>query len=44
MSSNKAIINGPLIQLTGVISTAFGLYYMYNLGITEGLFKVWMSV
>jgi sulfite exporter TauE/SafE len=42
MSANKKTFNKPLIQLTGVISTLFGLYYMYNLGVTEGLFKLWI--
>lgn len=42
MSANKKNFNKPLIQLTGVISTIFGLYYMYNLGVTEGLFKLWI--
>jgi sulfite exporter TauE/SafE len=42
MSANKKTFNKPLIQLTGVLSTIFGLYYMYNLGVTEGLFKLWI--
>jgi sulfite exporter TauE/SafE len=41
VSASKMNINKPLIQLTGVISTGFGIYYMYNLGVTEGLFKLW---
>lgn len=31
-----------LIKTTGVISAVFGLYYMYNLGVTEGLFRLWL--
>ncbi|PWK15892.1 urease accessory protein UreH [Tumebacillus permanentifrigoris] len=27
---------------TGLVSTVFGMYYMYNLGVTEGLFQMWM--
>jgi sulfite exporter TauE/SafE len=27
---------------TGSISTIFGIYYMYNLGFNEGLFKLWV--
>ncbi|TLS38424.1 urease accessory protein UreH [Pseudalkalibacillus caeni] len=30
-----------LIGATGVISILFGLYYMFNLGFTEGLFDYW---
>jgi sulfite exporter TauE/SafE len=40
---NKTRINQTLIRMTGAVSTAFGFYYMYNLGITEGLFKLWMQ-
>lgn len=43
LSSKKTNVNKYLIQITGCISTAFGFYYMYNLGITEGLFKLWFS-
>lgn len=42
MSADKKTFNKPLVQLTGVISTLFGFYYMYNLGVTEGLFKLWI--
>lgn len=41
MSKSKIQINNRLLQFTGVISTVFGIYYMYNLGVTEGLFKLW---
>jgi sulfite exporter TauE/SafE len=43
LSSKKIGINKALTQVTGVISTAFGVYYMYNLGITEGLFGLWLQ-
>jgi ABC-type nickel/cobalt efflux system permease component RcnA len=43
LSSNKIGINRTLTQITGGISTAFGIYYIYNLGITEGLFKLWIQ-
>ena len=36
-------LNKTLTQVTGVISTVFGIYYMYNLGVTEGLFKLWIQ-
>jgi ABC-type nickel/cobalt efflux system permease component RcnA len=41
LSSSNLKINKPFIQITGCFSTVFGIYYMYNLGITEGLFKLW---
>lgn len=43
ISAKKIKINKALTQITGVISTAFGFYYMYNLGITEELFKLWIQ-
>lgn len=42
MSKNKASVNKPLIQFAGLLSAAFGLYYMYNLGVNEGLFQLWL--
>jgi sulfite exporter TauE/SafE len=42
-SVKKKSLNKTFTQLTGVISTVFGIYYMYNLGITEGLFKLWIQ-
>jgi sulfite exporter TauE/SafE len=42
LSAKKLSINKTLTQSTGAISTVFGIYYMYNLGITEGLFKLWI--
>lgn len=41
LSASKVRINRTLAQLAGLVSTAFGLYYIYNLGVTEGLFKLW---
>nr|WP_263324055.1 sulfite exporter TauE/SafE family protein [Neobacillus sp. Marseille-Q6967] len=43
LSSKKLSLNKFLTQVTGGISTVFGIYYMYNLGISEGLFKLWMQ-
>ncbi|MBS4178964.1 sulfite exporter TauE/SafE family protein [Lederbergia citrea] len=43
LSAKKRSLNRPLAQLTGIISTVFGIYYMYTLGITEGLFKLWIN-
>ncbi|MGM0876380.1 MAG: urease accessory protein UreH [Bacillota bacterium] len=42
MSTNKSIgLNRVLTKLAGTVSFVFGIYYMYNLGVTEGLFKIW---
>ncbi|WP_314588287.1 sulfite exporter TauE/SafE family protein [Paenibacillus terrigena] len=43
LSAGKSTFNKPLTQLTAVISTVFGVYYMYTLGVTEGLFHLWMQ-
>lgn len=43
ISANKLALNRTLTRLTGVTSMCFGFYYMYNLGITEGLFKLWVQ-
>lgn len=43
LSAKKVNINKTCSQITGIISTLFGIYYMYNLGITEGLFKLWIK-
>jgi sulfite exporter TauE/SafE len=42
-SANNVRVNDVLIRMTGLVSTVFGFYYMYNLGITEGLFKLWIQ-
>ncbi|PLT29559.1 urease accessory protein UreH domain-containing protein [Peribacillus deserti] len=42
-SANRVGLNKTLTQFTGVISTVFGIYYMYNLGVGEGLFKMWLQ-
>ncbi|OCA92884.1 sulfite exporter TauE/SafE family protein [Pseudobacillus wudalianchiensis] len=41
LSTKQTTINRSLTMIAGVISTVFGLYYMYNLGVTEGLFSLW---
>lgn len=43
LSSNNKSVNMSLTSITGVVSILFGLYYMYNLGVTEGLFALWMG-
>jgi sulfite exporter TauE/SafE len=42
LSKNRFTLNRSLIMTTGVISIVFGVYYMYNLGFSEGLFKLWI--
>ncbi len=42
-SAKKISLNKTLTQITGVVSTVFGIYYMYNLGVIEGLFKLWIQ-
>ncbi|MET3291655.1 UNVERIFIED_CONTAM: sulfite exporter TauE/SafE [Brevibacillus sp. OAP136] len=43
LTLEKLSVNRALSILTGAISTAFGFFYMYNLGITEGLFRLWLN-
>lgn len=42
LTSGKQV-NRRLNHFTGIISVLFGLYYMYNLGVNEGLFTLWFS-
>lgn len=35
--------NRGLMQAAGTVSFLFGIYYMYNLGVTEGLFELWVK-
>ncbi len=41
-SKQRLRVNRTLTMTMGAISTVFGMYYMYNLGINEGLFYLWM--
>ncbi|UFJ43160.1 sulfite exporter TauE/SafE family protein [Brevibacillus humidisoli] len=43
LSVNRVRLNTVLTRLTGVVSVVFGVYYMYNLGVTEGLFRLWIQ-
>ncbi|GAX91353.1 sulfite exporter TauE/SafE family protein [Effusibacillus lacus] len=43
LSVNKIGINRTLTRITGLISTAYGIYYIYDLGVTEGLFRIWLQ-
>ncbi|PEQ88527.1 urease accessory protein UreH [Bacillus sp. AFS006103] len=42
LTSGKQL-NRYLNNLAGIISILFGIYYMYNLGVNEGLFNLWFS-
>ncbi|MCR2821575.1 sulfite exporter TauE/SafE family protein [Lederbergia panacisoli] len=42
LSKGRSGMNRSLTIATGVISAVFGLYYMYNLGFSEGLFSLWI--
>jgi sulfite exporter TauE/SafE len=42
-SAQKFRVNKLFTQVTGVVSAIFGVYYMYNLGINEGLFHLWLQ-
>jgi ABC-type nickel/cobalt efflux system permease component RcnA len=42
ITKNNERISQTLVGVIGVISTIFGIYYMYNLGVVEGLFQLWI--
>ena len=42
LTSGKQM-NSYLNNLAGIISILFGIYYMYKLGVNEGLFSLWFS-
>lgn len=42
-SASKLRLHAGLGRLAGAVSLVFGLYYMYNLGFTEGLFQLWLQ-
>lgn len=41
LGSRRTAFHSQLTKLTSAISVVFGLYYMYSLGIGEGLFQIW---
>lgn len=43
LSQAKPLLNRWLTIGTGVVSTGFGCFYMYRIGMTEGLFRLWLS-
>ncbi|MEH7326101.1 urease accessory protein UreH [Priestia megaterium] len=40
-TKKQVTLNRCLMQVTGAVSIIFGLYYMYNLGVSAGLFSLW---
>ncbi|OIK10403.1 urease accessory protein UreH [Bacillus sp. MUM 116] len=42
LSMKRIVAGRTLILATGALSTIFGFYYMYNLGVNEALFKLWI--
>ncbi|MEH7179223.1 urease accessory protein UreH domain-containing protein [Neobacillus vireti] len=42
LSMNRMAASKGLILTTGTISIIFGFYYMYNLGVNDGLFSLWV--
>ncbi|MDR4887817.1 sulfite exporter TauE/SafE family protein [Fredinandcohnia sp. QZ13] len=42
LSKKRRTVSGTFGLITGAISTVFGVYYMYNLGINEGLLNLWV--
>jgi ABC-type nickel/cobalt efflux system permease component RcnA len=42
LSKKRRTVSRTFGLITGAISTVFGIYYMYNLGINEGLFNLWI--
>jgi sulfite exporter TauE/SafE len=42
-SATHIRLNVVLIRFTGLTSAIFGFYYMYNLGINEDLFHLWIQ-
>jgi ABC-type nickel/cobalt efflux system permease component RcnA len=42
LSKKRRTVSNSFGLITGAISTVFGVYYMYNLGINEGLLNLWI--
>ncbi|MEH7223671.1 sulfite exporter TauE/SafE family protein [Bacillus sp. JJ1566] len=42
LSKKRRKVSRTFGLITGTISTVFGVYYMYNLGINEGLLNLWI--
>ncbi|MEW9668460.1 urease accessory protein UreH [Ammoniphilus sp. 3BR4] len=41
-AAKNELLNRFAIRSVAVLSTIYGIYYMYDLGVTEGLFELWM--
>lgn len=41
LTTRRFRLNRTLTWMTGALSALYGVYYMYNLGVTEGLFGLW---
>ncbi len=42
-TKNNLQVNKSFAEFTGIVSIVFGLYYMYDLGFTQGLFQIWVQ-
>lgn len=42
-SARRLQISDKLIRITGAITMVYGLFYMYKLGVSEGLFRLWIQ-
>ncbi|MED3562825.1 sulfite exporter TauE/SafE family protein [Bacillus xiapuensis] len=42
LSMKRMVAGRTLILATGALITIFGFYYMYNLAVNDGLFKLWI--
>jgi len=42
MTSRNRMIHGVLTQAAAVLSTVYGLYYMYSTAVSEGLWRMWI--
>jgi ABC-type nickel/cobalt efflux system permease component RcnA len=43
ISRGKPAFHRLLMRTTGAFSAVFGVYYMYGIGVTDGLFLMWLS-
>jgi len=41
LTAHRKRVNGWLTAATGAISAVYGLYYIYDIGVNEGLFRLW---
>lgn len=41
LTTRRFRLNRTMTWMTGALSALYGVYYMYNLGVTEGLFGLW---